>query len=113
MEQHSERSQENKIIFYRQYMPYENLANAIVEQACKEYRRLWYQTIDDVDKQRIIRFFRSQWFSILTALDPEWLIEKLEREADAKREKANKCTKTLAVGRKTLAKRSKYTVRRD
>ena len=26
------------------------------------------------------RFFRSEWFGVLTTVDPEWLISKLERE---------------------------------
>ena len=70
--------------------PYEHLANAIVLQAVVDYRRLWDRDVCDRDKKRIIEFFRSQWFVVLTKLDCEWLIERLEKEADAKRKKVKK-----------------------
>jgi hypothetical protein len=66
---------------------YENLANAIILQAVADYRdtlarlgRFPY----DCDSQRtqieIERFFRSNWFSALTSIDPEALIKKLRSE---------------------------------
>lgn len=67
--------------------PYENLANAIILLAVKDYRkaikkhskRLKYepamQTISEVE-----RFFRSVWFEQLTSLDGEMLIRKLKAE---------------------------------
>lgn len=70
--------------------PYENLANAVVQQAIVDYRHLWDRDIDDRDKKKIIKFFRSGWFVILTNVDPDWLIERLEKEADAKRKKTKK-----------------------
>ena len=70
--------------------PYERLANAIILQAILDYRRLWDREVTDRDKQRIILFFRSQWFVILTKIDCEWLIERLEKEANAKRKKVKK-----------------------
>lgn len=70
--------------------PYENLANAIVLQAIADYRRLWDRDIEDRDKKKIIKFFRSRWFVILTNIDSDWLIERLEKEADAKRKKTKK-----------------------
>ena len=70
--------------------PYEHLANAIVLQAIVDYRRLWDRDICDRDKQKIIKFFRSRWFVVLTKIDCEWLIERLEKEADAKRKKVKK-----------------------
>ena len=70
--------------------PYEELANAIVLQAIKDYRRLWHWTKDDHVKHELVRFFYSEWFSILTKLDPTYLIEKLEEEADAQREKKHR-----------------------
>ena len=75
--------------------PYEDLANGIILQAVADYRRLWDRDINDKDKQRIIEFFRSRWFVILTGIDPEWLIEVLEREANAKRKKVYGIAKTL------------------
>lgn len=70
--------------------PYENLANAVVQQAIVDYRHLWDRDIDDRDKKKIIKFFRSRWFVILTNIDSDWLIERLEKEADAKRKKTKK-----------------------
>ena len=70
--------------------PYENLANAIVLQAIADYRHLWDRDIEDRDKKKIIKFFRSRWFVILTNIDSDWLIERLEKEADAKRKKTKK-----------------------
>jgi hypothetical protein len=56
--------------------PYENLANAIVLQAVKDYR------LHDDEQQlaSIERFFRSGWFNTLTSIDPETLIAKLRKE---------------------------------
>lgn len=56
--------------------PYEELANAIILQAVKDYR------LHD-DKQELAsieRFFRSGWFGLLTNIDPEMLITKLRKE---------------------------------
>ena len=66
---------------------YEELANAIILQAVKDYRdaveRLKY-TPDDKsaqhDKRSIERFFRSEWFSILSDLNGELLLKKLKEE---------------------------------
>ena len=70
--------------------PYELLANGIVERAVEDYRNLWNFTKNDYAKQELIHFFYSEWFSILTTLDPTYLIEKLEEEADAKRKKIHR-----------------------
>lgn len=56
--------------------PYEELANAIVLQAVKDYRNAELQQ----DRNEIERFFRSDWFGVLTAIDPEALIHKLKEE---------------------------------
>ena len=70
--------------------PYELLANGIIERAVEDYRNLWNWTKDDYAKRELINFFYSEWFSVLTTLDPKYLIEKLEEEADAKRKKINR-----------------------
>ena len=68
-------------------MSYEILANAIVEQAAKDYR--WARTALAKDAENVAaaemrseteRFFRSAWFGQLTSIDGEWLLEKLEEE---------------------------------
>ena len=58
--------------------PYENLANAIVLQAVKDYRL----TDDEAELAEIERFFRSDWFGVLTDVDPEYLIRRLQKEKD-------------------------------
>lgn len=69
---------------------YERLANAIILQAVKDYRdalkRLYRFPCDcgsKMTKSEVERFFRSDWFSTLTSLDPEVLIEKLTSEVSA------------------------------
>ena len=56
--------------------PYEELANAIVLQAVKDYRL----HDDEQELASIERFFRSGWFNTLTSIDPEMLIYKLRKE---------------------------------
>ena len=56
--------------------PYENLANAIILQAAKDYRL----TDDEQQLQEIERFFRSGWFGVLPKVDPEILIKELRKE---------------------------------
>lgn len=56
--------------------PYENLANAIILQAVKDYRL----TDDEQELQEIERFFRSGWFGVLSKVDLEFLIKELRKE---------------------------------
>ena len=70
--------------------PHEELANAIILRAVEDYRDLWFRDESDNTKRSIIKFFHSRWFSILTKIDPKWLIEKLEEEAYAKRKESNR-----------------------
>jgi len=67
--------------------PYEELANAIVLQAVKEYREalgiLRFSPKDkdaSISKDEIERFFYSGWFGLLTNIDPEMLISRLCKE---------------------------------
>ena len=60
---------------------YENLANAIVEQAVKDYRAA-KRTGNSGRIASIRRFFRSDWFRTLTDVDGEYLIRKLDKEAE-------------------------------
>ena len=69
---------------------YENLANAIVLQAVKDYRvalkclnRNPRNKEALADKDEIERFFRSDWFSTLTSVDGEMLIRSLNMEDKA------------------------------
>ena len=55
---------------------YEKLANAIILQAVRDYRNSYsYQTRCSIE-----RFFRSEWFMVLTTLDGEMLIKRLQEE---------------------------------
>ena len=67
--------------------PYEELANAIVLQAVRDYReavkklsRRRKNRDAQFTKEECLRFFRSKWFSQLTELDPEFLIRRLDEE---------------------------------
>lgn len=58
--------------------PYQNLANAIVTQAAKDYVDYLREGYKRAYEARSIeRFFRSQRFMIFTNIDPEWLISTL------------------------------------
>ena len=66
---------------------YDKLADAIVLQAVKDYRSLlrkWKKNINNREIMRelskIEKFFRSEWYLLLTNVDPEFLIEKLRKE---------------------------------
>lgn len=67
--------------------PYERLANAIILQAVKDYRTARKKLkrypknkdaklmIEDCEK-----FFRSDWFGVLTSVDGQMLLRKLQEE---------------------------------
>ena len=67
--------------------PWENLANAIILQAVKDYRearKKHKQRPTNEDAKLMIAdceaFFRSDWFKALTELDDEMLLRKLQEE---------------------------------
>ncbi len=69
---------------------YENFANAIILQAVKDYRMALKclkanpkNRTARAEKDEIDRFFRSQWFKVLTSVDGEMLIRSLCMEVDA------------------------------
>lgn len=66
---------------------YENLANAIILQAVKDYRiamrklnRKPGNALAQAEIDSIERFFRSDWYKCLTDVDGELLIKKLKEE---------------------------------
>ena len=66
---------------------YENLANAIIEQAVTDYRRARAKLAKDAEdvmalkmRKETERFFRSAWLGQLTSIDGEWLLQNLEGE---------------------------------
>jgi hypothetical protein len=70
--------------------PYQTLANAIVEQAVRDYRAALKDLKENphnreaqAEKDSILRFFRSQWYTCLTQVDAEYLIKRLDKEVEA------------------------------
>ncbi len=68
---------------------YENLANAIILQAVKDYRDALAKLAKgrknesaESMKSECERFFRSQWYTALTSVDGEMLIRKLNEEVE-------------------------------
>lgn len=73
---------------------YEDLSNAIVAQAAKDYKEACRALIrirdrPALDPQRIkwerqrnscLTFFHSEWYKKLTGLDPDYLLDKLNNE---------------------------------
>jgi len=66
---------------------YEKLANAVIVIACKDYRKVIKKLSRNpgnrdalVEKKSIERFFRSGWFGVLTSVDPEMLMSRLQKE---------------------------------
>ncbi len=67
--------------------PYERLANAIILQAVSDYR-VAFKKVKAHPKNKeaisealeIERFFRSGWYSQLTGVDGEYLIQRLQDE---------------------------------
>lgn len=72
--------------------PYEKLANAIVLQAVSDYRvalkkvKKNPKNRDAIDETlQIEKFFRSEWYQVLTSVDGEYLIDRLREEVSETR----------------------------
>ena len=69
--------------------PWQKLANAIVEQAVKDYRmeqarvKANPQNSDHAkaELRKLERFFRSDWFEVLTDVDGRLILSRLKKEA--------------------------------
>ena len=69
------------------YEPYKEIASAIILQAVKDYRTATrkYKKGKDTDKHQatmneIENFIRSEWFGVLSDIEPEMLLGKLKEE---------------------------------
>ncbi len=67
--------------------PYERLANVIVLQAVADYRAALKKVKHNPESKDAIhealkleKFFRSQWYEMLTKVDGEYLIRRLQEE---------------------------------
>lgn len=49
--------------------PWENLANAIVAQAAHDYELSFSSRNKSIDRNEITRFFKSDWYKVLTSVD--------------------------------------------
>ena len=58
---------------------YEALANAIIIQAANDYLRA-VKKGNSSSIRALERFFRSDWFAVLTGADPEAIIEALRKK---------------------------------
>lgn len=75
----------------KHFDPYENLANAIIIQACKDFRRAYkrylrrYRSSDKPDTEllELESFFRSDWYKALTSVDGEYLMDRIKKEVSA------------------------------
>lgn len=71
-------------------LAYENLANAIILQAVKDFRRDIKAVKHGgrnkeraiVEMREIVEFIKSPWFRILTNLEPKILLKKLQEEVN-------------------------------
>ena len=75
---------------------YQNLANAIVVQACNDYRNALngigceYKAPEVVIRE-IEKFFRSSYYRSLTKVKGEYLLERLKAEHKEKKRKEQLC----------------------
>ena len=78
------------------YDPYEETANAIIIQACNDYKRAYRRSIlnadssDSVGNEELAElesFFKSDWYKKLTTVDGEELMERLRAEVLKKSKK--------------------------
>ena len=72
-----------------EYEPYENLANAIVVLAAKDYRvalrkRKRHPGSHEAQYRvsKLEGFFRSEWYGILTDVDGEYLMERIRKAGE-------------------------------
>lgn len=69
---------------------YQNLANAIILQAVKDFRRCIKivkrngrnKEVAVKEMREIVEFIKSPWFKSLTNLEPQILLKKLQQEVE-------------------------------
>ena len=60
---------------------FEDLANAIVAQAAKDYGMVMDSTTPQgqTKKKELLEFFYSEWFGTLSKVDPDYILARVER----------------------------------
>ena len=92
--------EKKSIIEEGNYDPYEELANAIIIQACEDYKRAYNCYLrrngkaKKTEKQlaELEEFFLSDWYKKLTEVDGEELMKRLREEVSKQNEAS--CKKT-------------------
>ena len=89
---------------------YENLANAIVLQAFKDYKRaLWKLSHNPYDsdaarnKKKLERFFDSNWYRLLTDVDADILVGEAKRQVEDRYEKQQRAIQRSRARRAAFA----------
>jgi len=66
---------------------YENLANAIILSAAKDYKKVYKRSLyrnkskqTEQELKELEAFFRSDWFGVLTTIDGEFIMERIRKE---------------------------------
>ena len=75
--------------------PYTAIANAIILQACRDYRRAYKvhlrtYSLGGKPHEKLVElecFFRSDWYKILTSVDGECLMKRIQKEVKAQLKK--------------------------
>ena len=95
--QESERQQQKYMVYRKMSKktnmaridPYQQLANAIVAFAAKDYRKTlrWLKrnpksASAHAELTRLEQFFRSEWYEVLTRVDGEWLMTRIKEDCD-------------------------------
>ena len=83
--------QNTKDVLMTDVDPYVALANGIILQACKDYRkyyRLHLRTYRIGDKPNeklaeVEKFFRSEWSKSLTSVDGEYVMKRIREDVQA------------------------------
>lgn len=78
----------NRIKEEVRYDPYEEIANAIIIQACNDYKKAYHRHLNrntivtgtDQELTELEEFFRSDWYKKLTEIDGEYLMERLRKQ---------------------------------
>ena len=89
---------------------YENLANAIVLQAFKDYKRtLWKLSQDPHDivaagnRRKLEHFFDSNWYRLLTDVNADVLVGEAKRQVQDRYEKQQRAIRRSQARRAAFA----------
>lgn len=83
--------QNTKEVLMNDVDPYVALANGIVLQACKDYRKYYrlhlrtYRIGDNPNEKlaELEKFFRSDWYKTLTSVDGEYVMKRIREDVQA------------------------------